>query len=114
VVLDLERAISLGLALNELMSNSLKYACDDEGRCHMSLNTKIDDQGRLILRYWDDGPGLPKDLSLEKPKTLGLQLLAVLASQLGASLSRDEDNAACFILELALENAKAMGLNPPA
>jgi two-component sensor histidine kinase/ABC-type uncharacterized transport system substrate-binding protein len=114
VVLDLERAISLGLALNELMSNSLKYACDDEGRCHMSLNTKIDDQGRLILRYWDDGPGLPKDLSLEKPKTLGLQLLAVLASQLGASLSRDEDNAACFILELALENAKAIGLNPPA
>ncbi len=107
VLLDLEQAIPLGLLLNELMSNSLKYACAEDGSCLMSLSATISDDGLCILRYSDDGPGLPRDLSLEKPNSLGLQLMAVLALQLGASLSRDEADAAGFIVELKLSNAGA-------
>ncbi|HAE22168.1 MAG TPA: hypothetical protein DCG47_07585 [Spirochaetaceae bacterium] len=104
-LLELERAIPLGLLLNELMSNSLKYACDETGRCRMSIHIATDRDGGFVLRYADDGPGLPRTLKLEKPDTLGLQLMAVLASQLGAGLSRDEEDAAAFIIKL--KEAKA-------
>lgn len=98
LVLDMERAIPLGLILNELVTNSLKYAAKGRGGCAIRLELRPPPE--LALVYEDDGPGLPADQSPENPKSLGLQLIGVLADQAGAALEWSSAAPARFVLRL--------------
>lgn len=100
VSLGMERAIPLGLALNELLTNSLKYASASRGGCAMDLSIETGEQGGIVLRYTDDGPGLPPETSLENPRTLGLQLLALLAQQARGRIERDPGRPAGYVIRL--------------
>ena len=99
LVLDLGRAIPLGLLLNELITNSLKYACGDRQGCIMSLSLERLGDGGCTLTYQDDGPGLPENLSLENSGNLGLHLVSVLADQAGAVIQRKVDHPSAFCLQ---------------
>lgn len=98
--LGMDRAIPLGLVLNELITNSLKYAAWDRGGCAMELEIRPDGESGWSLKYSDDGPGLPADLSLENPKTLGLQLVTLLARQAGGRIERDPERPAGWVIRL--------------
>lgn len=98
LVLDMERAIPLGLILNELVTNSLKYAA--EGRGGYAIRLELRPPPELALVYEDDGPGLPADQSPDNPKSLGLQLIGVLADQAGAALEWAPAAPARFVLRL--------------
>jgi two-component sensor histidine kinase len=81
LALGIDQAIPIGLILNELISNALKHAFPD-GR---SGSIKIDAQshdGRVELAVIDDGVGMPEDLAKRKRKSLGLQIVEILARQL--------------------------------
>jgi PAS domain S-box-containing protein len=101
ISLDLDMAVSCGLILNELMTNALKYAFQDgrSGTIRVELRTA---PGR-ILRLWvtDDGVGLPKDLDLSKSKSLGLQLVNNLVSQLEGKLEVDTSAGTAFCVSFA-------------
>ena len=86
---ELEKAITCGLIVNELVCNSLKYAFPKEqrGRIHVSL-TREDGQD-YTLQITDDGIGLPSDIHLNHPQSLGLQLVRDLANQLDGRLTCD-------------------------
>ena len=75
--LDLEKAIPCGLLLNELITNSLKYAFPDgrNGELRVSLQAA---NGKMILRVSDNGIGLPKNFDFRHAKSLGLQLVTLL------------------------------------
>ncbi len=77
--LDLDRAVSLGLIVNELVSNSLKHAFRDGhgGRIEVKMTKRFD---RCTLTVTDDGVGLPQ--GWQSRGTLGLQLVHDLAEQL--------------------------------
>ncbi len=98
--LGMDRAIPLGLVLNELITNSLKYALRDRGGCSMELGIGGDGEGGRVLTYSDDGPGLPADVSLEHPRTLGLQLVTLLAQQAGGRIERDPERPAGWVIRL--------------
>lgn len=86
--IDIDHAIPLGMVVNELLSNALKYAYGDgEGEISMSI-TYTD--GRVRLEVADNGPGMPAE-DVEHPQSLGLQLVTGLAQQLGGAV-RFEDN----------------------
>ena len=62
VELDIDRAIPFGLILNELVSNSFKYAFpknDDDGKIYIHLRKIADQDG--FFEYTDNGIGLPDD-----------------------------------------------------
>jgi two-component sensor histidine kinase len=81
VQLEPQRALPLGLIVNEFIVNSIKYAFDHgNGTIGIRLETPPDGPMRLIL--WDDGKGLP----LEPRSGLGLQLISGFARQIGASV----------------------------
>ena len=86
VLLSINAAIPCGLIVNELVANALKHAFPDgnEGTITISL-AQVDDQ--VELRISDDGVGIPDELNVETAETLGLQLITLLAAQLGAKLS---------------------------
>ena len=84
VALDLDRAVTLGLILNELVSNALKHAfrCQETGRIEVSLRRAASQ--RLVLVVVDDGNGLPD--GWQSSDTLGMQLVRDLSEQLNAEL----------------------------
>ena len=95
-------AIPCGLIINELVSNSLKYAFPKfrNGEIHLALHTDQDDEERLrhILIVSDNGTGLPKDLDITKTKSLGMQLVKNLTSQLGGQLEVTNNKGVTFTI----------------
>ncbi len=102
ILLTIEKAIPLGLIVNELLTNSLKHAFPGgrRGEIHIRLRGYGEaksfalktDSGTLHvvptceLVVADDGIGLPAGFSLAQQKTLGMNLVSMLAKQLQAEL----------------------------
>lgn len=98
VFLSLDEAIPCGLAIYELVSNSLKHAFpgDREGKIGISLYSE--QKGYLTLQVKDDGVGLPQTLDFRNAGTLGLRLVITLAHQLEGEISLDNSEGAWFKL----------------
>src|SRR6476659_7509279 len=86
--LSADRAISLALIVNELVTNAVKYAFSnrDDGRIYVRLARQ--DAGTALVSVRDDGIGLAADFDLTKSKGLGMQIVTGLAKQLGADITR--------------------------
>jgi PAS domain S-box-containing protein len=81
VMLDLDRASPLALALSELLSNAVKYAFPDGG--HGTIRVTFRQAGEeLLLEVADDGCGLPADFDTERSEGLGMRIVAALARRL--------------------------------
>ena len=80
IALGIDLAIPFGLIINELVSNSLKYAFPPsrkiKGRIDITLRMNSDDE--IELDFWDNGVGIPKDFDIKTTKTLGLRLVTIL------------------------------------
>ncbi|MEC8832514.1 MAG: sensor histidine kinase, partial [Bacteroidota bacterium] len=88
--LDIDRAIPFGLILNELVSNSLKYAFpenDENGKIYIHLR-KNGDQG--YFEYTDNGVGLPEDTDERAHSSMGIRLINRLVNQLQSKLNIDK------------------------
>jgi len=84
--IDVDTAVPLGLILNELMTNSYKYAFPNaaDGIIEITLSKNI---GEYMLVYKDSGPGLPDGQDLTSLNTLGMKLLTSLAKQIGGKIN---------------------------
>ncbi len=94
--LDIDSAVPLGLILNELLSNSFKYAFTDTAAGAIHLEIRPVAAGRYQLEYSDNGPGLPADFELARATTLGLQLVGDLSRQIGGKVYYSTENGAVF------------------
>jgi two-component sensor histidine kinase len=81
LVLGVDQAIPVGLILNELISNSLKHAFPGTRAGSIRVEAKTR-EGDVELAVIDDGVGVPEDLATRKGKSLGLQIVEILARQL--------------------------------
>ena len=89
--LHIEKAIPLALMLQELITNSFKYAYN--GRDHVLVGVKMIMNGKnCTLEVYDDGPGLPEGINPKNSDTLGLQLVDMLADQIDATLEPINEN----------------------
>ncbi len=80
-------AIPLGLALNELLTNSFKYAFPGEARGMVFLEMDQDASGGLAVKYRDDGVGLPAGFDSRNQPSLGLKLVhGIVEDQLRGSM----------------------------
>jgi two-component system, sensor histidine kinase PdtaS len=82
--LDINWAIPMGLIINELVSNSLKYAFPDSRAGTLSVRLSSMG-GEMALDVRDDGIGLPPDFAQRRKSSLGLQIVESLCHQLGAA-----------------------------
>lgn len=98
VALTIDTGVPLGLIVNELLSNSLKHAFPGERSGHLQVNLKPQDQGGYELMMRDNGVGLPAGFSLDNTSSLGLRLVKILTSQLGAQLTIKSEGGAEFSL----------------
>jgi PAS domain S-box-containing protein len=95
IMIDINTAVPLGLIVNELVSNAMKYAfpAGRPGEIDISFH-QIDDKYVLIVK--DDGVGIPSDLDINKVKSLGLQLVTNLSNQIDGVLKLNRENGTNF------------------
>lgn len=86
ISIDLSTAVSLGLILNELATNSLKYAFPKNAKGEISVSFREQNTNTTVLNFSDNGIGLPKGLDWKNAETLGLQLINTLVQQLEGKL----------------------------
>ena len=70
--LSIDEMVPCGLAINELISNSLKYAFPDDRRGRIEISAHAGAAGDLVLVVRDDGVGLPPDLDIRNSGGMGL------------------------------------------
>jgi hypothetical protein len=85
-VIDIEKAVPMGLIINELLTNALKYAFPNGRAGKLTVRIEPMPGDMLKLTVADDGVGLPAGVDVNDPATLGLQLVSTLAEQLRGSL----------------------------
>jgi len=93
-------AVPLGLIVNELFTNSLKYAFPDENG-----NLQVDFRGNnemYMLSIKDDGIGLPEDFGIEKTNSLGLTLVKILTEQINGTLEIESENGTKWLIKIPI------------
>jgi len=87
VSINTKRAISLGLMVNEIATNAIKYGFnqDEEATFTVTLTREKDDT-HYILTLSNTGKPFPEEVSLEDPDSLGLQLITSLVDQLNGTI----------------------------
>jgi len=104
ILIGAKQASPLGLVVNELITNSFKYAFPEnqEGEIKISL-TRTEDQ--VELEYTDNGKGMPKDFDWHKAKSMGLKLVRTLVeNQLDGSIDMESNNGTKFTIKFDIEN----------
>ena len=93
--LDMDTAMPCGLLVNEIVSNSYKYAFPNQEKGKIQIDFKKIDN-KIILLVQDNGVGFPEEYDLEKGESLGMQLIQALTSQLDGELIVSRENGTSF------------------
>src|SRR6056297_384595 len=100
-------ATSIGLIVNELVTNSFKYGYTDGA--HGLLRVKVRSEGeKIVLSVVDDGVGFPEDTEIGESAGVGLSLVELLTNQLKATLEivKGENSAGVsFTIEIPFEDS---------
>jgi PAS domain S-box-containing protein len=96
----------IGLLINELVSNSLKYAFPGNRKGEIVIRLRKIDQDEIELMVGDNGLGMPEDLDWRNTETLGLQLVTTLAEeQLDGTLNLNRVNGTHFNIRFKLKES---------
>ncbi|MDY6863020.1 MAG: histidine kinase dimerization/phosphoacceptor domain -containing protein, partial [Thermodesulfobacteriota bacterium] len=113
ILFGIDMAIPCALIINELVSNSLKYAfsafgvhadrpkngiLNDQSKLkgEICVDLHLDDKNRYILIVRDNGVGFPEDIDFRNTKSLGMQLVVTLTHQIGGTISLDRKDGTAF------------------
>jgi two-component sensor histidine kinase len=97
--LDVDSVIPVGLIINELVSNALKYAFNDAANGTLFISLKQKDN-YLDLMVRDNGKGFPEIPGDTKDQSFGLQLIRAFAQKLKANLSFYNNNGAVVSMQI--------------
>ena len=92
---EIDFAMPLGLIINELATNTVKYAFPDTRPGVFSV-TAIREGGLLRFEIADDGIGMPESFWTKKPSSLGFQLVSSLVDQLSGTVTMDGTKGTCW------------------
>ena len=109
IALELDTAVPVGMIVNELVTNALKYAFPDNrprrgaDQCEITISLERKDAAYTLI-VDDNGVGLPEGLDLATTSTLGLRLVKMLgAHQLGGKLTLNRARGTRFVLKFNAE-----------
>lgn len=79
--LDADRAIPIGLIVNELITNALKYGFPEESKGKITIQLKEHSSSQLQLIVEDNGIGLKEQTDIQSSRSFGLQLIEMLSKK---------------------------------
>jgi len=93
--LDLDYAIPCGLIINELLSNSLKYAFEAGKPGEININFEFEEND-FVLIFKDNGIGFPNKINFRETESMGMQLICTLVEQLEGDIQLRKDKGTIF------------------
>jgi len=111
IYFDMDTAVPLGIIINELVSNSLKYAFTGRynGKIQIKLHREETEECKnqecsttFTLSVSDNGVGIPEYLDIQDLDSLGLQLVTALVDQLDGELELNRKNGTEFIIKFTV------------
>lgn len=99
IALNIDTIMPLGLIVNEIITNSFKYAFVGlkSGKIKLEVIDKAEGNYQLIVE--DNGVGMPKNIEIDSKKTLGLLLVKNLSSQLHGDYKIESKEGTRFIID---------------
>jgi diguanylate cyclase len=101
VTLPVETAIPCGLVINELVTNAFKHAFPAGRPGAIRVVLREVDSASWLVAVEDDGVGLPAGITLGKTDSLGLDLVSILATQIGAQVELRREGGTSFRMTFA-------------
>src|SRR6185295_20261509 len=89
-------AITLGLILNEAITNAIKYAFPTTAEPKISISLTHIEDSRIQLSIADNGRGLPLDFDTKIGASMGMELLQGLTDDLGGKFSIETKEGTCI------------------
>ncbi len=102
--ITINTAIPLGLIMNELVSNSLKYAFLPGQPGEIAITGSVSG-GNLVITMKDNGRGIPADFDWRHTQSLGLNLVLMLTRQLKGTVELSRESGTVFTLTFPVDNA---------
>ncbi len=103
--LDIKTATVCGLITSELVANSLKYAFPGGRKGDVAIDFYQEDEHQCVLTVKDNGVGFPENLDFRTAKSLGLQIVNDLVSQLRGEIKLDRRGGTKF--KISFQEVKA-------
>lgn len=88
--------IPYGLLITELITNSIKYAKQEDEHLQVTIQVTPTEAGYYRLYYSDNGPGISSGINWEQTGTMGLRLLTNLTKQLQGTIHYEFNEASIF------------------
>jgi two-component sensor histidine kinase len=98
VELSVNEAIPLGLIINELLTNTYKYAFPAHQQEKKVIIRFLKKQTDFILRVSDNGTGFPDHFNPDDSGSLGYQIINGLVQQLKGTITIEKDSAAVTVI----------------
>jgi|SRR5579871_472250 len=106
IELDPQTTVLCGLILNELLTNSVKYAFPDGESGKIEIRVYAKDQETVVLSIHDNGVGLsPSELDTQYANALGIKLVRALTRQLKGTMSVANENGTTVRIEFPVARA---------
>lgn len=108
ILLDVETAMPCGLIINELFTNSLKYAFAVDVKEPPFIKVSVQFKDNVVnIIVADNGIGFPKDYDWENADTMGLKLVNFWVKyQLAGNISVDRSLGTKFIISFKYEKGR--------
>ncbi|MCE7996359.1 MAG: hypothetical protein HEP71_30550 [Roseivirga sp.] len=103
---DIDTSISLGLILNELVTNSYKHALLSQRKLELTIGLEAIGEGIFNLQYKDNGEAIKEPFAEVIKKGFGLRMASRLAKQLQGKMEYRYDNGNLFTISFADEEAR--------
>jgi len=100
--LDMSFAIPFELILNELITNSLKYAFPEDRRGNINISLSVAEPDNFQLVYADDGVGLPEKTAFLSGRSLGRSLIMGLAHQIRGQITVNRSEGLMITIDFKL------------
>ncbi len=106
--IEVDLALNIGLIINELVSNTFKYAFPDEvsrygNKCKLLIKLKASGNGKFIVIVRDNGIGLPANVNFRNTSTLGLQIVSALVDQHNGCIELNSDEGTEYIIGFGMK-----------
>lgn len=101
---DTKHSVPCGLLLNELVTNSLKYAFHDTPSPKINLEVKPGYNNDIIINYCDNGKGIPDSYDINGSLSLGMLLIKQSVAQLGGIYEITNDNGMQFTMSFKISD----------
>jgi PAS domain S-box-containing protein len=100
ILADIDTVTPLGLIINELVSNSLKYAFPEGRTGTISITCTPQGTNTVRIVYHDDGIGMPDGIDWKNSESLGLRLINSLVDQLNGTIESSDGEGTTFIITI--------------